>query len=168
MYPPKMPISQVPTLGSPGARKLPEQAIRYVNTRSTLEALALTGALVTGVALLMDGRARTVGLVTMGLLLVVGLIVELPLVNRLAVRNTTYTVTSDFVYITYGVLFRKSSFIPTSSIVNIETLEGPLLTRSGLVKVRFRGVTTSEVLGPLEPSDVSEIRETVVPRRCRS
>ncbi len=161
-------VAEVPALGTVGAVTLADAASQYENARTVISATTLTATLAAGAALLVQGQVLVVSLVVLGLLLVATLLVEVLLTNPLLVRSSSYTVSPDFVYITRGVVLRRSSLILRASLVNIETVEGPLLTRFGLAKVRFRGVTTSEVLGPVDAHQVLAIRRILLDRSCET
>ncbi len=144
-----------------GSTKLPPGALCYLNIRSTVE---LTVAVSVGAVLVLwglDGSAQAWGLLALGLLAALGLAVELPMINRLHMRYTRYSVDPTFVYITRGALIQRSVLIPTRQILNVETVQGPLLRKFGFAKVRFKCITDVEGLGPLDPAAVLEIRSVV-------
>lgn len=109
-----------------------------------------------------DGGTRTFVLLLLVVLTALSLAVELPVLNRLRVRHTSYSVQPGFVYITRGALVRRSVFIASHQIQNVETVQGPLLRRFGFVKVRLKCITDVESLGPLDPSAVLAIRRAVL------
>lgn len=151
----------MPTLGQKGTAKLPPRALGYLNARAVLELVAGALAIALTVSWIFDGDLRVVLLPVLGVLTVVSLCVELPVLNRLRLRYTSYSVEPGYVYITRGAIIRSSVLIPTRNILNVETVEGPLLRRFGFVKVRFRCITDTESLGPLDPAAVVDIRRAI-------
>ncbi len=151
-----------PTLSEIGRALLPPGALSYMNTRSAIELVtaALIAMMISSQAL--DGGVRTAVLLALGGLTAMGLAIELPLLNRLRVRYTSYSAQPGFIYITRGALVRRSVFIASHQIQNVETVQGPLLRRFGFAKVRFKCITNVESLGPLDPSAVVAIRRAVL------
>lgn len=54
------------------------------------------------------------------------------------VRSFRYTVTSEGVRTSEGVLFTRENFLPMQQILIVERRQGPLLRSVGLVRVRLR------------------------------
>ncbi len=151
----------MPALAQAGTTTLPRRALSYLNLRSSIE---LAVAATVGVLVILwglDGRTERLALVAVAVLTMLGLAVELPFLNRLHLRWTSYSVDPTFVYVVRGVLIRRSVLIPTRQILNVETVEGPLLRRFGFAKVRFRCITDVESLDPLDRTAVTEIRMVV-------
>lgn len=140
------------------ASTLPPVALRYLTIRSTVEVL-MTGALACGLALwLFPGGWKLPTLVVMAILIIAGLIVDVPIVSRLTMRHTSYHVGADAVRIKRGFLLSKDTVLSTAQILNVSIIEGPLLRRFGLAKVRFTTLNHVEPLGPVERSVAVEIR----------
>ncbi|WP_326967155.1 PH domain-containing protein [Arthrobacter sp. CG_A4] len=140
------------------ASALPPVALKYLTVRSTVEVL-VTGGLACGLALwLVPGDWRLPTLVVMAILIVAGLIVDVPIVSRLTMRYTSYHVGPDAVRIKRGFLLSKDTVLSTAQILNVSIIEGPLLRRFGLAKVRFVTLNHVEPLGPVERSVALEIR----------
>lgn len=140
------------------ASTLPPAALRYLTIRSTVEVLA-TGALACGLALwLVPGGWRLPTIVVMAILMIAGLIVDVPIVSRLTMRHTSYHVGADAVRIKRGFLLSKDTVLSTAQILNVSIIEGPLLRRFGLAKVRFTTLNHVEPLGPVERGVAVEIR----------
>lgn len=153
--------AEVPTMEQSGALRLPGRALSYLHIRSATE---LTCAALAAIALVLwalEGSSRHRALLTIGVLTVLGLALELPILNRYRLRYTRYSVSPTFVFITRGALVRRSVLIPTRQILNVETVQGPLLRRFDFAKVRFKCITEVETLGPLDPAAVLEIRRVV-------
>lgn len=140
------------------ASTLPPVALHYLTIRSTIEVL-MTGALACGLALwLVPGSWRMPTLVIMAILIIAGLIVDVPIVSRLTMHHTSYQVGADAVRIKRGVLLSKDTVLSTAQILNVSIIEGPLLRRFGLAKVRFTTLNHVEPLGPVERGVAVEIR----------
>ena len=120
---------------------------------------------VLGVLWVLSEGARPYALVALAVLYAVSLTVELPLLNRLRVRNTSYSVEPGYVYITRGALINHSVLIALHQILSVETVQGPLLERFGFAKVRFRCLTDVEWLGPLDADAVIEVRRAIAQQR---
>lgn len=162
----ELPVSATPRLpppaGSPGADRLAARAGTYLNLRDATVTLVV-GALVAGVAVVIpDPALRVVVWAGTALLVLVSLLVELPWLNRVRVRTTSYTVTPDFIYVVRGRLWRRSVLIATPQVLNVEIVQGPLLRSFGLVAMRFTCITETEWLGPLDPDSADRARATVL------
>lgn len=150
----------IPIMGQSGTSRLPAGALAYLNIRSILGLVGMLVLACAAVGWLLEGRVRVTVLAGAVAIFLVGLAVE-PLLNRRTVRWTSYSVEADFIYIARGALLRRSVFLPTRQILNVETVQGPLLQRFGLVKVRFSSITEIESLGPLSPASVLAIRSVI-------
>lgn len=143
---------------APYPASLPAAAITYLNVRSVLE-LATVG--IVGVAILLSwvpsGWQPTVVAALLALI-VVGGSVEIPVLNRLQVRRTSYEVTEDAVRIRRGMLLRRDVVIATAQLLNVTIIDGPILRRFGLVKIAFVTIANVELLGPIEVGHAHELR----------
>ena len=140
------------------ASTLPPVALQYLMIRSTFEVL-MTGVLSCGLALwLAPSGWKLPTLVVMTILIIAGLIIDVPIVSRLTMRHTSYHVDADAVRINRGFLLSKDTVLSTAQILNISIIEGPLLRRFGLAKVRFTTLNHVEPLGPVERGVAVEIR----------
>lgn len=148
-----------PAMHAPAyASTLPQVALRYLMIRSTIEVL-LTGVLSCGLALwLVPSGWKLPALLVMAILIIAGLIVDVPIVSRLTMRHTSYHVDTDAVRIKQGFLLSKDTVLSTAQILNISIIEGPLLRRFGLAKVRFTTLNHVEPLGPVEHDVALDIR----------
>lgn len=155
----------VPIFGEMGQVKLPQGALCYMNLRDVLDitTVATVAAMVT--YFFADGQMRVILWSIIAALLLISAAVELPFLNRVRVKYTTYSVNSEYVYITRGALVRNSTLIPTRQILNVESIQGPLLSKLGYAKVRFRSISGSVSLGPLDATAVENIRRAVALRR---
>lgn len=151
-----------PAHGTRGDSVLAPRALTYLNVREGATTILVTTALAVAIAFLPDPGWRTALWVVVGFLAVVSLLIELPWLNRKQVENTSYTVTPDYVYITRGWLWRRTTVIATAQILNVEVVQGPLLRAFDAVSVRFTCISEVEGLGPLEPLAAERIRATVL------
>ena len=156
---------EVPGLAQLGEDKLPPRALAYLNIRTAVELVGTAVAACSVILWTLGGNARLFSLAALATLTLVGLAVELPLLNRLRLRYTSYSVNARYVYITRGAIIRSSVLIPVHQILNVETVQGPLLRRFVLAKVRFQCITDVEALGPLDPAAVAAIRRAVASSR---
>jgi hypothetical protein len=82
-------------------------------------------------------------------LVVIGVLIDVLVMNRIQFRAYSFTVTSDYVYVARGRLFRRSATIPTSQILNVETVQRTRFAaetaerRDGEVMIFRRGVYTA-------------------------
>lgn len=140
------------------ASTLPPVALRYLMIRSTIEVL-ITGVLSCGLALwLVPSGWKLPVLLAMAILIIAGLIIDVPIISRLTMRHTSYHVDTDAVRIRQGFLLSKDTVLSTAHILNISIVEGPLLRRFGLAKVRFTTLNHVEPLGPVERRVALDIR----------
>ncbi|MEV5041067.1 PH domain-containing protein [Microbacterium sp. LMI1x-1-1.1] len=151
-----------PAHGTRGDSVLAPRALTYLNVREGVTTVLVTTALAVAIAFLPDPGWRTALWVIVGILAVVSLLIELPWLNRKQVENTSYTATADYVYITRGWLWRRTTVIATAQILNVEVVQGPLLRAFDAVSVRFTCISEVEGLGPLEPRAAERIRTTVL------
>lgn len=121
--------------GEPGSDRLPGEALRYLNVIDVITVL-LTAS-VSGVVAWFVFEPLRVILAIILLVVATAIIFEIQIMNRLRVRNTSFTVTGDEIYIVRGLLVRRFTSIATSQVLNVEITEGPILRRFGLVKIRF-------------------------------
>ena len=131
----------------------------------TLDLVAAASVAAIVVYFVTEGNTRVVSWAIIGALLLASAAVELPFLNRLRIKYTTYSVNAEYVYITRGALVRTSVLIPIRQILNVESVQGPLLERLGYAKVRFRSISGSVSLAPLEATAVESIRRAVALRR---
>lgn len=148
-------------LGAPGADRLPERARRYMDIRDLLGAVLLATAGLVAAQVFLDGSWLTVGRIAVAVLVVSVVCLEIPVMNRLTMRWTTYTVTPEHVYLVRGGVLRRSTFIPTRQILSVETAQGPLLRHFDLAQVRFHCISEVESFGPLDATTVARVREAI-------
>lgn len=154
--------AQLRSFGADGDQRLPERALRYLNYIDFLS-ITISLAVVAVIAwFVFEPPVRTVILAIAAAAWVIGVLFEIRFLNRILVRKTSYSVTRDEVYIARGMFFRRFTSIPVPQILNVEILEGPVLRKFALVKVRFTCITDIEPLGPLSPEAAEEIRDTVL------
>ena len=141
---------------------LPRKAVHYRYVRSSLETLVGAVVLAGGVLLAVPGYLRPLAMTVLGILLLLAVTVEIPLVNRALVRSTTYDVDDCAVRIRRGFLFERTSVLSTAQLVAVTLVEGPLLRRFGLVVVVFVCATTRERLGPLGKEEAQRVRSVAL------
>lgn len=140
------------------ASTLPPLALRYLMVRSAVEVLT-TGTVACGLVVLLVPRDwLAASLAVMASLIAAGLLIDVPILSRLTMRHTSYEVNACAVRVKRGFLFSKDTVVSTAQILNVAIVEGPLLRRWGLAKVRFTTLSHVEPLGPLKRSEAEEIR----------
>jgi uncharacterized protein len=157
--------SRLPLAGDPGAEHLADSAVRYWNIRSVVGGVII---LMTCVGAIFVVRSEWIffwGPWVAVPLVVIGVLLDVVLINKIQFRNYSFTVTADYVYVARGRLFRRSATIPTSQILNVETVQGPLLAAMGLVTVRFTCILDVDGIGPLMPDAAERIRHAVLAQR---
>ncbi|MDY0914657.1 PH domain-containing protein [Rathayibacter festucae] len=137
---------------------LPRTAVRYRDVRSYIETLIGAIVLTGGVFFAVPGYLQPLAMSVLGVLLLLAVTVEIPLMNRALVRSTSYQVDACAVRIRRGLLFQRTVVLSTAQLVAVTLLEGPLLRRFGLVVVVFVCATTSERLGPLGKDEAQRVR----------
>lgn len=139
--------------------KLPRVALKYLMVHAALEVLGV--GLVSSMALfwLLPVDWKLPALAVMMVLIIMGLIVDVPIISRLTMRYTSYHVDSDAVRISRGILFSKDMVLSTAQILNISIVDGPLLRKFGLAKVRFTTLNHVEPLGPVSLENAIAIRQ---------
>ncbi|TFD28543.1 PH domain-containing protein [Cryobacterium lyxosi] len=152
---------RVRAFGEPGSDRLPNEALRYLNAIDAATAL-VTASAVSIVAWFVFEPLRVVILTVIMLGVAAAIAFEIQIMNRLRMRNTSFTVTGDEIYIVRGLFFRRFTSIATSQVLNVEITEGPVLRKFGLVKIRFTCIVAVEPLGPITPAVATAIRSTVL------
>lgn len=145
---------------SPGAvsGRLPDGALGYLQVVTVLQALLVSvGAIMLSLWLLdAPWAVRVVILV----LLVAGasLLLELGILNRLRIRYTTYYVDRTCVRLHRGRMLKRNTIIPSAQLLNVTVVQGPLMARWNLAKVKFTCIAHPEPLGPLSLEEAEKIR----------
>ncbi|KAL9098458.1 MAG: hypothetical protein Q9187_009661 [Circinaria calcarea] len=146
-----------PALGDVGKQRLPSGALGYLNARSMIE-MSTAFAAAVGVACLIAPDSwripLVVGLTALYALLVV---VDLLIINRLIVQRTSYTTTSEFIYITKGAVLRTTVIVPIDQVLSVDTVEGPLLSRRGFANAHSH----TRLFVKFEPQPVTPAGETM-------
>ena len=148
-------------------KHLPPVALRYLTARSAIE---LAAALLIGVSALIAFVQPPWLTPAVGLLAAAaagGFTIDFRVINQMRMTYTTYSVSADVVLIGRGRFFRRTTFIPTAQILNVECTHGPLLRAFGLMTVKFVCITEVERLGPLSAQDAEAIRRFVLASHAR-
>lgn len=154
--------SRPPAHGGPGRDVLAPRALAYLNLRDTIVTIAVATGVAVGIAFVPDDTVRIALWVALAVLTASSLLIELPWLNRMQVRHTSYTVTTEYVYITRGWLWRRTVVIATPQILNVEIVQGPMLRAFDVVSVRFTCIADIERLGPLRREAAEDARLTVL------
>lgn len=144
------------------SRTLPPRAVTYVRIRSLID-IAIVGVLLSAAILFLaplSWRPALLGAVLA--LALLGLLIDVPLVDRLVVRNTTYEVDDDRVLISRGVLFHRDLALSTAQILTVTVVQGPLLRRFGFAKLALATLTESETLTPLPLAEADALRAQIL------
>ncbi len=149
-----------PDLGS--EQRLPRGALTYVRVRSLIELVAGAAVLGAGAALIPEPMWRVVAIAVLCGLTVIGLAIELPIIDRLRGERLSFSVRPDVITLSRGAVFRRVTIIPTRQVLNVEITEGPLLRHAGFVVVRFTSITVTPSLGPITRRTAQRIREIVL------
>lgn len=113
----------------------PKAAVVEVLRGAMLWAILLIAAV--GLVLGIPALQIPIVFAALGLAVVVALI-ELTWLTPAAVRSFRYSVSSDGIHTSAGVIFKRESFLPMQQILIVERRQGPIMRSFGLVKVRFR------------------------------
>ncbi len=144
------------------ARTLPSRALSYLNLRSAVEIVVMAAIAATLVAWFVRERYTAALLAAIALITLAGLLIDLPVVNRLIVRNTSYEVTPSMIRIRRGVWVSKDTVVATAQVLNVTVVEGPLLRRFGFAKLRFATIADVQPLGPLALDEARQLRDLVL------
>jgi membrane protein YdbS with pleckstrin-like domain len=109
-----------------------------------------------------DNRSALIAISAVAGFVGMGILADLILLNRLSYRNYSYTVTPDYVYIAQGRFVRRSVTIDNGKVLNVQTSQGPILRRFGLVTLRLTCIVETERLGPVAVESVEEIRRIIL------
>lgn len=154
--------SRLPAAGDPGVERLADPAVRYWNIRSVVGAAIFLAVCAGTIAIFRAEWMFFWGPWVVAPLVVVGVLVDVLLMNRIEFQNFSFTVTEDYVYVTRGRWFRTSATIPTSQILNVATVQGPFLAAAGLVNVQFTCLLDVGGIGPITQDSADRIRRTVL------
>lgn len=143
------------------ANALPPNALAYMNLRSGLAALV---GLVAFVALIFTFFSHwPAWILPVGSLLIIGLaMLDIAVLNRWEIRNTSYVVSPTAVHIQRGALFRRDSMLAGEHVLNVVIAEGPLLARFGLATIQFKTIADTSPLGPVTLAQALAIRADMV------
>ena len=153
---------ELPSAGDPGAERLADPTVRYWNMRSVIGGVATLVAC--GIIMLIF-RSEWMffwGPWIIAPVVVIGVLLDVLVINKIQFRNYSFSVTADYVYVARGRVFRRSATIPTAQILNVETTQGPLLAALGLVTVRFTCLLDVDGIGPVLPDRAERIRRAVL------
>ncbi|MFD2793541.1 PH domain-containing protein [Promicromonospora vindobonensis] len=160
--------AELPAAGDPGAERLADAAVRYWNLRSLIGGVFFLAACAGALLIFRAEWMFFWGPWVVAPVVVLGVLIDVLMANRVQFRNYSFTVTPEFVYVARGRLFRRSATIPTAQILNVETVQGPLLASMGLVTVRFTCLLEVDGVGPLTPDRAEHIRRAVLDRGADS
>lgn len=144
------------------AMRLPVTAQRYMNIRSLIEVGLVLVALLSIAILVLPHEWQTVAWITILAGGVIGIFVDLPIVNRIIVRNTSYEADGNLIRIQRGVLFHRDLTISAAQILTVSIVDGPLLRRYSLVNVRFTTIAHTNPLGPMTRIEAERLRAHVL------
>ena len=156
------PSQRTISFGDSGESRLPPTALRYLNLVDVISTSATALVVIAAAIAFLPPEWRVAAVIAIIVASLVGVGVELPLLNRLRVRHTSYTVTSEIVYLARGVLIRRIVTLPAAHVLNVEIVQGPILRRCDLVTIRFVTITAIEPLGPLTPDAARVIRASIL------
>lgn len=140
------------------SESLPPHSLRYLNIRSVLDIMILTVLAVIAIWAFVPTSWRPAAWALLAVSVALGIAIDLPVVNRLQVRNTSYEVTEDAVRLRRGMLLRRDTVISTAQLLNVTIIDGPLLRRYGLAKVAFTTIAHIEPLGPVTAAEALRLR----------
>lgn len=144
------------------ATALPPIALRYLHVRSLIEISFVILAALAVVLLLLPEAWRGLGAAAVLLSGIVGALVDLPIVNRIIIRNTSYEVVDDLVRIRRGVLVHRDLTISAVQILTVSIVDGPILRRYGLAKVHFTTIAHTDPLGPVTVAEAEALRRRIL------
>lgn len=146
------------TSDSDYSSRLPPRALAYVNLRTSVDVIAITVILETLVLIFATEPWRTWIAGGLVVAVVVGLAIDLPIINRMSVLATSYQVDPDGVRIRRGLLVKSDVVVATAQLLSVAVIEGPLLARFGLAKVTFATIAHVEPIGPVTLDEAIAIR----------
>lgn len=144
------------------ARTLPPRAVTYVRIRSIIDIAIVGGLLCAAILFLAPPSWRPALLGAVIVLVLLGLLIDVPLIDRLVVRNTTYEVNDDRVLISRGVFLHRDLALSTAQILTVTIVQGPLLRRFGFAKLALATLTESETLAPLTLAEAEALRAQIL------
>jgi membrane protein YdbS with pleckstrin-like domain len=153
---------RIPPFQSSGGERLPGEARGYLNLRTILDVIVISGALGAASFILLPLEMRAIALASELLFFGILTVYEFQVINRLRMQYTTYSVDASQVQVARGKVFRRVVTISTAQILNIEIRQGPLLRHFGLVKVKFICIADVETLGPVSVTAAEAMRHTIL------
>lgn len=142
--------------------RLPDEALTYLNMKSfcvTLVSGIVLGALV---FMFLPREWRIVAFTALAALIVISVVVELPWLNRMQVKYTHFTVDDQFVHIHRGKYFSRDISIPRRQVLSVGIHQNPLMSRHGLVSLKFNLIFGAESLGPLHRDQALAVRRRLL------
>ncbi|MFV0561336.1 MAG: PH domain-containing protein [Enterococcus sp.] len=73
-----------------------------------------------------------------------------------------YAINSEELAFQKGYIFRKTTYVPINRIQHVETEQGPLLRREGLMALVIHTAATSHRLEGLEILEATELRQQII------
>lgn len=143
-------------------QSLPANALKYTNIHDAIQGVVLIAVIAGLVWWLVPDPWKMWILIALPALLILSLLIEMPIVNRLAIKNTSYEVSESEVRIRKGVLLTRDTVISAAQILNVSIAEGPILKSFGLAKVNFTSIAHVEPLGPVTLAEANDIRNTIL------
>lgn len=116
-------------------RLAPKAAVVEVWRSATIWALLI--AIAIGALLYVPGLQIPI-VVGIFCVAVIAILVEVAWLTPTAVKNFRYSISSDGVSTSAGVIFKRTTFIPMQQILIVERRQGPIMRPYGLVKIRLR------------------------------
>lgn len=156
----------LPALGTTGAARLPPQALTYWRVHAALA--ALTVGLITSLAfaVVLPKYMLPWGLVALAVIASV-FAIEILIYLPLRFRNYSYTIDSSYVHLARGKLFRRSVIIPCDRVLNVGSVQGPIMRRMHLTALGITTLLDVEHFGPFPEDLVDDLRDRILNRSTR-
>ncbi|MBP2436605.1 PH domain-containing protein [Microbacterium amylolyticum] len=93
---------------------------------------------------------------------IVVMALDILVINVRLIRSVRYTIDAQSLRIRRGLLIKQEMELPLRHVISVSIVQGPMLRRLGLAKVRFMTIAQPQVLGPVDVLTAEKIRASVV------
>jgi len=141
--------------------KLDAAALRVWRTAGWIGAAvwAVVVAVVLGLTIRFDWPAWIV--VLLAVIAVVASWLEIDVVPRVRMARFRYAIRDDEIDLMHGILVRKRTLIPMVKIQHVDTKQGPLLRRFGLLTVTFSTAAGNHEIPALDAKRAEEVQARI-------
>ena len=147
-------VDGVPTLGAPGADRLPSVALTYWRIHAAISGI-VAAFMVSGVLAVAWPRVLVPWGLAMSILILLFTTFEIVAYLPFRYVNYSYTVSEDFVYIAHGKILRRSVLIPATKIINVSSSQGPNMRSLRVTALGITHLLHVDGFGPF-PAELAE------------